>query len=245
MKCIILAMDYATRLYPLTKDFPKPLLKIQDKTILDWLIDDIETSGKVDKYIVISNHRFADHFREWAKTRNENIYILDDGTTSNENRLGAVRDIQYAIDSLYLDDDLLVIAGDNLLDFSLKGFIDYALEKKASCTMRYFEKNVTKLRSSGVLTIDKNDKILKMIEKPETPVSRWCSPAFYFIKRLDVPHVKNAIMDGYNVDAPGSFISWLSQKEDVYAYEMPGKRYDIGTLASYKKVQEEYKGVCL
>ena len=243
MKCLILAAGYATRLYPLTRNFPKPLLKVQDKTILDWLIDDIESSGKVDQYIVISNHKFADHFKDWSKTREESIFVLDDGTNSNDTRLGAVKDIQHAIDKLYLDDDLLVIAGDNLLDFSLTGFINYALDKKASCTMRYYEKNVMKLRNSGVLTVDGNDKILKMVEKPSRPESHWCSPAFYFIKRMDVPHVNNAINDGCNVDAPGSFISWLCTKEDVYAYQMPGKRYDIGNLESYKKVQEEYKGI--
>ncbi len=243
MKCIILAAGYATRLYPLTRDFPKPLLKVKDKTILDWLIDDIESSGKIDGYIVISNHKYANHFKEWSKTRSEKIMILDDGTTSNENRRGAVKDIEFAIDTLYLDEDLLVIAGDNLLDFSLVEFINYAKAKNATCTMRYYEKRLAKLQSSGVLTIDEDDKVIKMVEKPSRPESHWCSPAFYFYRREDVQLVRVAIQDGCNIDAPGSFIAWLADKEDVYAYEMPGKRYDIGNMESYNKVQKEYKGI--
>lgn len=130
MKCLILAAGYATRLYPLTENFPKPLLKVGDKTILDWLVDDIDTAGLVDTYVVISNHKFAHHFEDWAATKKQNIRVVDDGTISNETRLGAVCDVQFAIDQLGLDDDMLVIAGDNVLDFSLSKFVAYANEKK-------------------------------------------------------------------------------------------------------------------
>ena len=123
MKCLILAAGYATRLYPLTENFPKPLLTVGEKTILDWLLDDINTSGAVDEYIVISNHKFAQHFEVWAKIKAYKITVVDDGTETNETRLGAVKDIQYAIDKLGIDDDMLVIAGDNVLDFSLTKFI--------------------------------------------------------------------------------------------------------------------------
>ena len=141
MKCIILAAGYATRLYPLTENFPKPLLKVGEKTILDWLIDDIDTSGAVDEYIVISNHKFAHHFDDWAENHTLPITVVDDGTSTNETLLGAVCDMQFAIeklDTLKLDDDLLVIAGDNVLDFSLTSFLRYAAEKGTSCTMRYW-----------------------------------------------------------------------------------------------------------
>ena len=136
MKCLILAAGYATRLYPLTENFPKPLLTVGEKTILDWLIDDIDTLGKVDEYVVISNHKFAHHFEKWAAEKTQNITVCDDGTDSNETRLGAVCDIQFANDKLSIDDDMLVIAGDNVLDFSLTKFIEYALSKKTSCIMR-------------------------------------------------------------------------------------------------------------
>ena len=180
MKCLILAAGYATRMYPLTENFPKPLLKVQGRTILDWLIEDIDSLGVVDEYVVISNHKFAHHFDNWAKDRPQNITVVDDGTESNETRLGAVRDIQFAIDSCNLDGDMLVIAGDNLLNFSLTKFMKYALEKKTSCIMRYYEGVKEKLSRSGVATVDENDKILNMEEKPAEPKSNWCCPPFYY-----------------------------------------------------------------
>ena len=169
MKCLILAAGYATRLYPLTENFPKPLLKVGSKTILDWLVDDIDLSGKVDEYIVISNHKFAKHFEDWASTKSQKVSVVDDGTSSNETRLGAVKDIQYAIDLLHIDEDVLVIAGDNVLDFSLTRFIDYALEKQTSAIMRYYESNEQKLLKCGVVTTNDNALILRMTEKSPTP----------------------------------------------------------------------------
>lgn len=243
MKCLILAAGYATRLYPLTENFPKPLLKVQGKTILDWLLEDIDGAGVVDGYIVISNHKFADHFRAWADNHKLPITVLDDGTQSNETRLGAVRDIQFAIEELGLQDDLLVIAGDNLLDFSLRTFIRYFQKKQTTCIMRYWEQSEEKLHKTGVAVVDEADRILEMEEKPAVPKSHWCTPPFYIYKASDVGFVKTGIENGCGVDAPGSFIAWLSTQTTVHAYEMPGKRYDIGNLESYEKVQKEYRGI--
>lgn len=266
MKCLILAAGYATRLYPLTENFPKPLLKVGDKTILDWLLDDIDKSGIVSEYIVISNHKFAGHFEKWASEKPLNsippsvsnetaapqsyglggqmvIKVLDDGTVSNETRLGAVKDIEFAIDGLSLDEDLLVIAGDNVLDFSLCSFLDYYKTKNVSCVMRYFEADKKRLTKSGVLKIGDNDLVTEMVEKSPNPPSNWCCPPFYIYAKDDVKKVKEAIEEGCNTDAPGSFISWLCRKSSVYAMEMPGKRYDIGNLESYEQVQKEYKGI--
>lgn len=244
MKCLILAAGYATRLYPLTENFPKPLLEVQNKTILDWLIDDIDTLGVIDEYVVISNHRFALHFDNWAKNKPQKITVVDDGTSTNETRLGAVKDIQYAIDKLGLDDDMFVIAGDNLLDFSLTKFISYVKQKNTSCIMRYYEENEQKLLKCGVVTIDENDKILEMTEKSPTPATHWCTPPFYFYTKKDARLVQKGIDAGCGVDAPGSYIAWLCKQTAVHAMEMPGKRYDIGNLESYEKVQKEYKGIC-
>ena len=244
MKCLILAAGYATRLYPLTENFPKPLLKVGEKTILDWLIDDIDGAGLVDEYVVISNHKFAHHFEDWAKSKAQKITVVDDGTSSNETRLGAVKDIQFAIDALSLDDDMLVIAGDNVLDFSLTKFVSYAKEKNTSCIMRYYEASEKKLQKCGVVSIDENDLITDMEEKPAEPKSNWCCPPFYYYTQKDAKLVKVGIESGCGVDAPGSYIAWLCAKTPVHAMEMPGRRYDIGNLESYAKVQEEYKGIC-
>lgn len=244
MKCLILAAGYATRLYPLTENFPKPLLKVGEKTILDWLIDDIDTLGLVDEYVVISNHKFAHHFDAWAKEKSQKITVVDDGTESNETRLGAVKDIQFAMDTLGLDDEMLVIAGDNVLDFSLTKFISYAKEKGTSCIMRYYEESEAKLKKCGVVKIDESDLVLDMTEKPEQPASHWCCPPFYFYTREDAKLVEQGIAAGCGTDAPGSYVAWLCQQTKVHAMEMPGSRYDIGNLESYEKVQKEYKGIC-
>ena len=243
MKCLILAAGYATRLYPLTENFPKPLLKVGEKTILDWLIDDIDTLGGIDEYVVISNHKYACHFEKWAEEKTQKITVVDDGTSSNETRLGAVKDIQFAIDQLKLDDDMLVIAGDNVLDFSLTTFIRYAKEKQSSCIMRYYEADEQKLLKCGVVTIDEEDQILEMTEKSPTPATHWCTPPFYYYTKEDARLVQKGIDSGCGVDAPGSYIAWLCKRTKVCAMEMPGKRYDIGNLESYEKVQKEYKGI--
>lgn len=243
MKCLILAAGYATRLYPLTENFPKPLLTVGDKTILDWLVDDIDASGAVDEYVVISNHKFAPHFEDWAKTKSQKVTVVDDGTSTNETRLGAVKDIQFAIDKLSLDDDMLVIAGDNVLDFSLTSFVSYAQAKKTSCVMRYYEPESKKLLKSGVVTVDENDRVLCMTEKSPTPASHWCCPPFYYYTKEDARLVEQGIDSGCGTDAPGSYIAWLCTQSAVHAMEMPGSRYDIGNLESYENVKATYKGI--
>lgn len=266
MKCLILAAGYATRLYPLTENFPKPLLKVQDKTILDWLIDDIDGAGLVDEYVVISNSKFAGHFSKWADERNAQggtkITVLDDGTSSNETRLGAVRDIQFALEHLSssslianhsslianrssLSPSYLVIAGDNVLDFSLQHFVHYAVQKQTSCVMRFYEADEKRLLKCGVVTVDDSDRIIRMTEKSPTPETHWVCPPFYYYTAEDAHRIPAAIADGCGVDAPGSFIAWLCRQTAVHAMEMPGKRYDIGNLESYNQVQTEYPGIIL
>lgn len=243
MKCLILAAGYATRLYPLTEHFPKPLLPVQGKPILDWLVDDIDRCGLVDGYVVISNHKYADHFRQWAAQKPQPITVLDDGSTANENRLGAVRDILFAIETLGLDEDLLVIAGDNVLDFSLTRFLRYAGEKGQSCIMRYFEPEDKRLTKCGVVETDGNDRVLSMEEKPAHPRSHWCCPPFYYYTREAAALVRTGIEEGCGVDAPGSFIAWLCGRLPVYAMEMPGRRYDVGSIETYDAVQKTYRGI--
>lgn len=243
MKCLILAAGYATRLYPLTENFPKPLLEVKGKTILDWLVDDVDTLGEVDEYVVISNHKYAHHFEAWAKSKEQRITVVDDGTVSNENRLGAVKDIQYAIDTLFIDDDMLVIAGDNVLDFSLTKFIEYAKKKQTSCIMRYYEPDFQRLLKCGVVTIDENDRILNMTEKSPTPATHWCCPPFYYYTKEDARLVSVGIANGCGTDAPGSYMAWLSEQVLVHAMQMPGRRFDIGDVASYEKVKREYRGI--
>ena len=232
MKCIIVAAGYATRLYPLTENFPKPLLKVKDKPILDWLIEDIDE--QIEEFIVVTNHKFYEHFLEWA--RDKKVKVIDDGTLTNETRLGAVRDIQLAAKNV--DCDCLVMAGDNLLDFSLKGFVDYALKKDTSCVMCHEEKELKALRKTAVITVDEDDLITSYEEKPLEPKGELAVPPFYFYKKEDLKRISQALEEGCGYDAPGSFAAWLSKKTPMHAYRMPGKRYDIGDLESYRKVNE-------
>jgi len=243
MKCLILAAGYATRLYPLTENFPKPLLKVLDKSIMDWIVDDLEESGKIDEIIVVSNHKFIHFFEEWKETKKTKITLIDDGTTSNENRLGAMADIQLVIEKLQIDEDLMVLAGDNVLDFSLKRFIDFFEEKKRTCVTSYYEEDLNKIKKCASIKIDNNNRVLEMIEKPANPTSHLCCPAFYIYAKEDVKMVKKAIEEGCNIDVPGSFINYLYTRSEIYDYQMPGRRYDIGNLESYEFVNQNYKGI--
>lgn len=243
MKCLLLAAGYATRLYPLTENFPKPLLKIREKTILDWLVDDIDTAGVIDEYVLISNRKFARFFEKWAATKPQKMVIVDDGTSTNATRLGAVNDIQYTIERLQLDDDMLVVAGDNVLDFSLTKFIAYAKEKQTSCIMRFYEPDERNLLKCGVVTIDKHDKVLLMTEKSAAPATNWCCPPFYYYTKQDARLIRQGIDSGCSTDAPGSYMAWLCRQTIVHAMEMPGRRYDIGDLQSYEEVRKNYHGI--
>lgn len=246
MKCLVLAAGYATRLYPLTKNFPKPLLDVKGKAIIDWVLEDLDSVDSIDEFVIVTNHRFAHIFEEWKKKVNyrAQVTIIDDGTTDNDNRLGAVRDIAYAIKKCKINTDLMVVAGDNLVDFSLRGFVQYFLKKDATCVMRHFEPEIAKLQRTGVIQIDEFDRILEMQEKPQIPKSNWAVPPFYIYKEDDLSRISQAVDECIcNVDAPGDFIAWLCSRCEVYAWEMPGNRYDIGNMESYELIKNIYNGV--
>lgn len=244
MKCLILAAGYATRLYPLTENFPKPLLAVGKKTILDWLVDDLVETTDIDEFVVISNHKFARHFEEWKKNkkkiRSYEITVVDDGTSTNDTRLGAVRDIQLAVNTLGLSDDLLVMAGDNVLDFSLSTFVDFAMEKGTSCVMCHEEKELEKQQKTAIITADDKDLITSYEEKPEKPKGSLAVPPFYCYHSVDVKRIQEALDNGCGYDAPGSFAAWLSRQTPMHAYKMPGKRYDIGDINSYEYVKSVF-----
>jgi glucose-1-phosphate thymidylyltransferase len=265
MKTIILAAGYATRLYPLTENFPKPLLQVGGKAILDWLIEDI--SDSVDEFIVVSNHKFAEKFEEWAAGRPENIRIIDDGTETNETRLGAVRDIQLAIEGIdknaiggtsgfdsgvpdsgaldtgIPDSGVLVMAGDNVLNFSLMPFVDFAKEKGTSCVMCHDETSIPALQKTAVITVDDKNLITSYEEKPKEPKGTLAVPPFYYYRLQDIKRIPEALADGCGADAPGSFAAWLSSKTPMHAWKMTGIRHDIGDMQSYEAVRDSFNGL--
>ncbi len=243
MTCVLLAAGYATRLYPLTKDFPKALLNVAGKTILDRVMENLENGCEADRYVIISNHRFAEHFRAWAEKAKYSVpvEVLDDGTVSAEDRLGAVGDLIYTIETLGLEDDLFVMAVDYFTEFALADFVKYFRRKQTSCVLRYAEQNVEILRSAAVMRVDGEGKVLNMQEKPAEPFDIWCAPPFYLYAKKDLADIKNALNLGCHKDAPGHLAAWLSGRVPVHAMEMWGERYDIGDLESYAAVCRKFE----
>lgn len=245
MKTIVLAAGYATRLYPLTENFPKPLLEIGNNTILGRMLDDIDTIPEISEHIIVTNHKFASIFRDWVADRqagraSKPIYVLDDGSITNENRLGAVRDLLLALMDFDICEDILVVAADNILEFSFRGFVDDFKEKKTSMIMCHHEPEIYKLQRTGVIDVDDDMKVLQMQEKPEVPVSNWAVPPFYIYRKEDLPLVRGSIAHGCGTDAPGNLAHYLVEQTTLHAWPMPGGRFDIGSLDTYEEAKQKY-----
>jgi glucose-1-phosphate thymidylyltransferase len=240
MKNIVIAAGYATRLGELTRNFPKPLLKIGETTILGRMLDDIDSIPEIDEHIIITNHRFAGIFEEWAsaQTYSKPLTIVDDGTSTNETRLGAVCDLLFALDKLSIDDDLLVVAADNILMFSFQDFVDFAREKDSSCIMCHEQPSIERLQRTGVVVLDENGKVLNMEEKPQEPKSNWAVPPFYIYLRKDLDLVRNSVENGCGKDAPGNLAHYMVDNTLMHAWKMTAGRFDIGSLDSYEEAKK-------
>lgn len=242
MKNIVIAAGYATRLGELTRNFPKPLLKIGQNTILGRMLDDIDRIEAIDEHIIITNHKFAHIFEEWKQTlsyRNP-VTIVDDGTETNDTRLGAVCDLLYAMDLLQLNDDLLVVAADNLLFFSFSEFVSYAMQKQTSCIMCHEQPVLEKLQRTGVVELDSDNRVLGMEEKPQQPKSHWAVPPFYVYLKKDLELVRNAVKNGCGKDAPGNLAHYMVEHTTMHAWPMSAGRFDIGSLDTYYEAIEKY-----
>jgi len=240
MKNIVIAAGYATRLGELTRNFPKPLLKIGRSTILGRMLDDIDRISDIDEHIIITNHKFAPIFDQWRQEQHytKPITIVDDGTESNETRLGAVCDLLYAMEQLSLDDDLLVVAADNLLFFSFQEFVDFAKSKATSCIMCHEQPSIERLQRTGVVEVDSQWRVLGMEEKPQEPKSHWAVPPFYIYLKKDLPLVRHAVADGCGKDAPGNLAHYMVEHTAMHAWPMSAGRFDIGSLDTYYEACE-------
>ncbi|MHA3770005.1 nucleotidyltransferase family protein [Verrucomicrobiota bacterium sgz303538] len=243
MKALILAAGYATRLYPLTENFPKPLLEVGGRTILDRLLDQVAVIPEVDGVYVVTNSRFASHFDQWKATRRTNvpIEIIDDGSTENDNRLGAIGDIQLAIERCNLRDDLFVAAADNILLFSLEEFAAAFRKGRAPHVCARYLEDLAARQRTGIVVLDEDNRILEFQEKPREPKSTWGVPPLYLYPRETLPRFAEYLAQGGTADAPGNFIEWLSGVEAVYAWKMDGNVVDIGNLASLEAARERFK----
>ena len=235
MKNIVIAAGYATRLGELTKNIPKPLLKIGENTILGRMLDDIDRIPEIDEHIIITNHKFAGIFEEWAAGQHYSkpITIVDDGTETNDTRLGAVCDLLFAMNKLSIDDDLLVVAADNLLFFSFQEFVDFAREKGTSCIMCHEQLSIEKLQRTGVVELDSEMKVLGMEEKPQVPKSHWAVPPFYIYLKKDLDLVRHSVENGCGKDAPGNLAHYMVEHTTMHAWQMSAGRFDIGSLDTY------------
>ena len=244
MKNIVIAAGYATRLGELTKNFPKPLLKIGENTILGRMLDDIDMIPEIDEHIIITNHKFAHIFEQWklGTAYQKPITIIDDGTETNDTRLGAVCDLLFAMEKLGIDDDMLVVAADNLLFFSFKEFVDFANEKGTSCIMCHEQPSIEKLQRTGVVVLDNNNKVLNMEEKPEHPKSHWAVPPFYIYKKHDLDLIRHSVENGCGKDAPGNLAHYMVDRTIIHAWPMSAERFDIGSLDTYYEACEKYGG---
>lgn len=240
MKAIILAAGYATRLYPLTIDKPKALLPICQKPILNYIVEEIETISEIDELTIVSNHKFYPNFVQWQETYKSRlkINVLNDKSTDDSNKLGAVGDIQFVIEQMNISDDVLIMAGDNIFTFKLVDYYNAYKEKDVDMILTKEINNVEDLKRMANVTLDETGRVIDLVEKPPVPKSNIAAFASYIYKKETLPLIKQYLDEGNNPDAPGFFPAWLHKVKPVYAYTFDGECYDIGTPQSYAQVNE-------
>lgn len=245
MKALILAAGYATRLYPLTLNKAKPLLMVGKKTMIDHVVDKINAIKGVDAIYVVTNQKFSEQFLEWAASRKGSvpIRVINDKTLSNDDRLGAVGDIALSIKEGKIDDDLLVVAGDNLFKLDLRNFVNFAREKTPSPSIAVYDiKKKDQASLYGVLEIDGDCKVTRFEEKPKEPKSTLVSTCIYFFPKPKLNLVDKYLSSSEKKDAPGNYIRWLAENSGIYGFAFEEAWYDIGSRASLEEVKKAYGG---
>lgn len=228
MKAIILAGGYATRLRPLTDDLSKCLLPVGGKPMVDWILERIREVEEIDDVHLVTNSRFAPDFERWA-TAKEGVTVHDDGTSSNEDRLGAVGDVAFTLERAAIDDDVLVVAGDNLFDYRLEDFTAFRRGKGVASAVAVHDIGDLRLATQyGIVDVAGDDRVVAFVEKPSEPASTLAATATYIYGREHVPLVERYLSEGNAPDQIGSFIAWLHSREPVYAYRFAGTWLDIG-----------------
>ncbi len=242
MKAIMLVAGYATRLYPLTENMPKGLLPLAGRPIIDYTFDKLEEIKEIDEAILVSNHKFYQHFWDWGKKYSGRIKItvLDDKTTCNEDRLGAIGDMQFAIDTCHIDDEIMVLVSDNYFTYSLKDYFDYYRLVNADCILGTEFEDLEYLgKNFAVATVDENNIVTSLVEKPGIAPSNLGVYATYLYTRDTTKMIKQYLDEGNTKDAPGNFPAWLYKKKPVYLYRFNGECYDIGTVKVYTELDEK------
>lgn len=233
MKALVLAAGYATRLYPLTLDRPKALLEVGGKPMLDRVLERLQAMG-VDETIVVTNAKFTPHFEEWASGKDA-VTIVNDGTTSNDDRLGAIGDLAFVLDRLELDEDLVVVAGDNLFGDDISGFAAYGREVDAPVLAVHDVGDLALMREYNQVEVDEEGRVVFMEEKPEQARTTLAGIALYYYPRQVFPLVRQYLAEGNNPDQPGRLPEWLYSRTPVFTWQLPGEWYDIGSAETLRE----------
>jgi glucose-1-phosphate thymidylyltransferase len=243
VKALILAAGYATRLYPLTLDRPKALLPVGGKPMLDHLMEQLERVEGLDEVYVVTNSKFAEAFREWAAARSGlPLRIIDDGTVDDDSKLGAIGDLDLTIREAELDDDLIVLAGDNLFSESIAPFAVFALGKGGPALGVYDVGDLDTIRRYSVIELDDDDRVTRLEEKPERPRSTLAGIALYFYPRSALRYVRQYLEEGNNPDQPGRLVQWLYPRTPVYGWLVPGRWFDVGSKETLAEADQAFKG---
>jgi len=243
MKVIILAAGYATRLYPLTLTQPKPLLPVAGQPMIDYVLDNLAPIGGIDRIYVVTNAKFAGHFERWsadyrARKAKLNFTIVNDRSTDDSNKLGAIGDIHFVLTSQNVTDDVIVVAGDNLFSEKLSDFGRFCREKNAPVLAVYDVGNLEEIKKYNAITLDGDGRITFFEEKPKNPKSTLTGIALYFYPKATVPLIKQYIAEGNNADQPGRLVQWLYPRQPVYTWKVPGLWYDIGSKETLEEANK-------
>ncbi|MFA5007626.1 MAG: nucleotidyltransferase family protein [Candidatus Omnitrophota bacterium] len=244
MRILILSAGYGTRLYPLTLNLPKSLVPVYDRPLMNFLIEKINVIEKkfpVKNAVIVSNNKFYKDFVSWKKKYKVKVGIVNDGSNTPEDRLGAVRDIEFGIAGK--DDDWLILGGDNLFEDKLLGFIDFAYKKNSPCVGVYDVKNKKSASRYGIIKTDKNKRIIKFEEKPKKPFSTLAATCIYFFPKKSIKFLNMFLKKEKAADAAGKYIKWLITKTEVYGYVFSGNWTDIGHIDSLMMAEKKYKAI--